>query len=68
MAAEEEVHRNLVDQASYQEEAVEEGHQLLEELEAEDHRELVVVEEAGLHHRSFCFVELEGSSSAGASN
>jgi hypothetical protein len=51
----------LVDQVSYQEEAVAEGHQLQEELVEEDHLELVV-EEAGLHHRGSCFAELEDSS------
>ena len=58
---EEEVHQNLVDQVSYQEEAVAEGHQLQEEQVEEDHLELVV-EEAGLHHRGSCFAELEDSS------
>lgn len=58
----------MVDQVSYQEVVVEEGHLLQEELEAEDHQELVEEEEAGLHHRSSCFAELEDSSSAGASN
>ena len=58
----------MVDQVSYQEVAVEEGHQLQEVLVAEDHLEREVVEEAGLHHRSSCFAELEDSSSAGASN
>lgn len=63
MVVEEEVHRNLVDRVSYSEEAVVEGHPLLEEQVAEDHQE---VEEGG--NRGSCFAELEDSSSAGASN